>query len=134
MKKTAITLVALPVAALVLASPAHANLCFTSAETRFLRDVASLGIGWSNDQDEVDAGWSVVYDTQHGVSVHQEAVTMFTNSHIGQGPAGITMIQASGMVAYALTDLSGTSPSPGGTWHDANTPHLGACGGVGWVV
>lgn len=114
---------ALPLAPLASAAPA---VSFTSAESQFLRDEASIGITpslvpqapseASEDvrQPLVDLGWAVEKDvTEQGVAAARVAVVLFQMAP-RRIVGGITVDQAVDTVSFALSDLRGTSPSPGG--------------------
>lgn len=107
------------------ASPATsvqlATVYFTDAETQFLGHMAGIDIHAPSDQIMVDAGWNVLYQLQHGSTPTNQAAFWFYNSHNEQGDNGVSLAQAQAAVRWAIHDLTGTSPSPGGNFSDPGT-------------
>lgn len=94
---------------------------FTAEETAFIYHVEGLGITGVTDQELVDIGWSIVYNLQQGYTPDQIAANLLVASHRGQGGNGITWNQARMEVHWAIMDLDGTSPSPGGAYTGPDT-------------
>lgn len=105
---------------------ASASPIFTAAETTFLQQLNTAGIGSAtNNRALIDEGWSVIYDMQHDPTLNGDIVAtrMYQKSRASGGYAGITMYQAKLIVLRALGDLLGTVPSAGSRFEGAISPN-----------
>jgi hypothetical protein len=131
---------ALVAPAVMAAGIAHADNYFTGPEMQFLADEASIGVHPSGTgpadyrQPLVNLGWAANWDVAQGTTPTREASVIYHFRDAPNGVRGISMIQAAQTVEFAIDDLTGTSPSPGGITeiYPNTAPSNSTCGcGVG---